>query len=145
MESTVKILLILLLLTKKIKVLFTRKYLRHSIHSTGIFEMCTKKINIFKDIKLENFNSFTAFFSIYKNHYFIYAQTRLDSWKIVLSWRIKDFKKRFRGGSHEKIGRMWLRQEFLWLAFLPSAAAAFKKICYYDYVLCHLSSLNKKI
>ena len=64
---------------KKIEVLFTRNYLRHSIHSRGISEMCTKKINIFKDIKLENFNSFTAFFSIYKNHYFIYALTRLDS------------------------------------------------------------------
>ena len=29
--------------------------------------MRVKKVNIFKDIKLENFNSIETFFSIYKN------------------------------------------------------------------------------
>ena len=84
-------------------------------HSTpGISENARKKVNIFKDIKLENFNSFETFFRFKKILYFIYAITWPDSLKIVLSGRIRHFKKitlkgrGFRGGSDEKMSRMWL-------------------------------------
>ena len=74
--------------------------------------MRVKKVNIFKDIKLDNFNSIKTFF-------FIYALTWPDSLKIVLSWRIRHLKKiilkgrGFRGGSDDKMRRMWLGREIV--------------------------------
>ena len=44
-------------------------------------EMRLKKVNIFKDIELENFNSIETIFQFIKIHYFIHALTWPDSWK----------------------------------------------------------------
>jgi len=54
---------------KKVEVLKTRNYLRHS--TPGISENALKKVNIFEDIKLENFIQLKLIFSIYKNWIFI--------------------------------------------------------------------------
>ena len=69
--------------------------------------------HIFKDIELENLNSIeTIFFRFTKVQYFVYAST-------FLSWRIRHFKKiilegrGFRGGSDEKMRRMWLGLEIV--------------------------------
>ena len=64
-------------------------YLRNS--SPGIFENALKKENIFKNIKLENLNSIETFFRFTKIQYFINAWP--DSLKIVLSGRIRQFKR----------------------------------------------------
>ena len=55
--------------------------------------MSVKKVNIFKDIKFEILNSIETFFRFTKMLYFIYALTWPDSLKIVLSGRIRHFKK----------------------------------------------------
>ena len=76
-----------------------------------------KKVTIFNDIKLETFR-YT------KIRYFIYALTWFDSLKIVLSGRIRQFKKiilegrGFRGGSDEKM-RMWLGREIFVVGLPP--------------------------
>ena len=82
--------------------------------------MRVKKVNIFKDIELENFNSIeTTFFDISIFH--LCPRGRILK-KIVLSWRIRIILEGggFRGGSDEKMRRMWLGLKLLWLAFLPS-------------------------
>ena len=82
-------------------------------------KMRIKKLNIFKDIKLKVFNSIETFFRFTKIWYFIYALTWPDSLKIVLSGRIRHLKKiilkgrGFRGGSDEKMRRMWLGREIV--------------------------------
>ena len=69
-----------------------------------------EKMNIFKDIALKNLNSIESI--------------SFDSLKNVLSWRIEHFKKiifegqGFRGGSDEKMRRMWLGLEIV-IAGLP--------------------------
>ena len=78
--------------------------------------MRVKNVKIFKDIKLENFNSIEPFFSIYKNSIFHFCPWP-DSLKIVLFWRIRHLKqiilkgRGFRGGSDEKMRRMWFGRE----------------------------------
>ena len=86
--------------------------------------MRVKKVNIFKVIKLENFNSIETFFSIYKNSIFHLCPNVANSLKIVLSGRIRHLKKiilkerGFRGGSDEKMRRKWLGREIV-VAGLP--------------------------
>ena len=56
--------------------------------------MRVKMVNIFKEIKLNNFNSIkTLFIRFTKIRYFFYALTWPDSFKIVLSGRMRHFKK----------------------------------------------------
>ena len=51
--------------------------------------MHEKNVNIFKNIKLENFNSIGTFFRVLKIRYFSYTLAWPDSLKIVLSGRIR--------------------------------------------------------
>ena len=55
--------------------------------------MHEKNVNIFKNIKLENFNSIGTFFRVLKIRYFSYALAWPDSLKIVLSGRIRSLIK----------------------------------------------------
>ena len=87
--------------------------------------MRVKMVNIFKDIKLENFNSTETFFSIYKNSIFHLCPNVAGFFKIVLSGRIRHFKKiilkgrGFRSASDEKMRRMWLGREIVVVGLPP--------------------------
>ena len=44
----------------------------------------------------------------------------------------------FRGGSDEKIRRMWLNEKLLWLAFLPSS------VCLFAFIDVRMLKIHKK-
>ena len=74
-------------------------------------------VTIFKDIKLENFNSIETFFSIYKISIFLLCSNVARFFKNSFIWEDETLKKiilkgrGFRGGSDEKMRRMWLGLE----------------------------------
>ena len=97
---------------KKIKVLWTQNYLRHS--TTGISENARKKVNIFKDIELKKFNSIEYFFLIYKNSIFFLCPDVTRFFFILKDETLKKIiseGRGFRGGSDKKMRRMWLGVE----------------------------------
>ena len=104
-------------LTKKIK--FYKLGIICGILHQEYLKMGVKKLNIFKDIKLEIFTAIETFFSVYKNVIFNSCPN------VVLSGRIRHFKKiilkgrGFRGGSDQKIRRMWLGREIVMVGLPP--------------------------
>jgi len=78
-------------LTKRLK--FYELVIICGILHQEYLKMRVKKVNIFKDIKLQNFNSILTFFSIHKNSIFHLFPSEAQFLKIILSGRIKHFKK----------------------------------------------------
>jgi len=109
--------------------------------------MHVKKVKILKDIKLENFYLIETFFLFTKIRFVINALTWSDFLEIVLSGRIRHFKRiilkgrGFRGGTDEKMRRMWLGREFVVVGLLPLVTPRvvrfFSFICMYKYI--HIS------
>ena len=101
--------------------------------------MRVRKVNIFKDIELEIFNSIETFFDSQKFDILFLPIMWPDSLKIVFSGRIRHFKKiilkgkGFRGGSDEKMRRMWFGLE-IDVVGLPPLNMHF--IIYVDNFLC---------
>ena len=88
-------------------------------------KMRVKKMNFFKDIKLENLNSIETLFSIYKHLIFHLCPYKARFFKIVLSWRMRHNRKLilkgrgFQGGSDEKMRRLWLGGEIVVVGLPP--------------------------